>query len=450
MGLPSDTAPQQIAGGEPGVGGQSPTTTTGGAASAPAMGSVATAATPRSGSANPQAPLPPNQDGARSTGFTPAGQPSIPARQPATPEAGPRSPILMASVGTYSGPIGAVFEPILKGAQLWITAANANGGVNGHQVKLFVYDDGGDPARHRAQVQDAVEHRNVIGFFSNIDAIAGASSVGYINAKRIPVVGTDPAADLAYSSPMYFLQGSTGNELTRSFPLSIAQQVLPRGLKRLGTLICVEAEQCNTADRLVAETAREAGLDVVYRGRASLAQPDFTAECLSARKENVEVLFIGLDQNSVGRVTAACARQGYHPIYAPLVADAGQKDNPELAGAVALSPVFPYFQSGTPATDEFRAAVRNYGGGMVLSVSSAVGWAAGKLLQRAASAISEPPTTENLLAGLWSIKADTLGGLTSPRTFVKDQPPSRITCWFNLTIAQRAWVSPDGYRLNCR
>ena len=77
-------------------------------------------------------------------------------------------------------------------------------------------------------------------------------------------------------------------------------------------------------------------------------------------------------------------------------------------------------------------------------------WAAGKLLERAAGAISEPPTTESLLAGLWSIKADTLGGLTSPRTFVKDQPPSRITCWFNLTIAQRIWVSPDGFRLNCR
>ena len=450
VALTSDTAPRQIAMAEPGVVGQSQATATDGVASAPAAGSLSTAVTPRSGSANTETTLPPKQDGPFSTGSPPAGQPSIPPRQAAPPEAGPRSPILMASVGPYSGPVGTVFEPILKGAQLWITAVNAKGGVNGHQIKLFVYDDGGDPARHRAQVQDAVEQRDVIGFFANGEALAGASSVGYITAKRIPVVGTDPAPDWVYSSPMFFLQGSTGDELTRSIPLSIAQQVLPRGKKRLGTLICVEAEQCNTADRLVAETAREAGLDVVYRGRASLAQPDFTAECLSARKENVEVFFIGLDPNSVGRVTTACARQGYHPIYAPLISDAGQKDNPELAGAVALSPVFPYFQSGTPATDEFQAAVRDYGGGVALSVGSAVGWAAGKLLERAAGAISEPPTTESLLAGLWSIKADTLGGLTSPRTFVQDQPPSRITCWFNLTIAQRAWVSPDGFRLNCR
>jgi branched-chain amino acid transport system substrate-binding protein len=156
-----------------------------------------------------------------------------------------------------------------------------------------------------------------------------------------------------------------------------------------------------------------------------------------------------LDQNSINRVTTACARQGFHPTYATNLIVDQQKDNPDFAGAVGGTVVFPWFQSGTPATDEFRAAVRNYGGGLVLGVGTAGGWVAGKLLERAAASISEPPTTESLLAGLWTIKGDTLGGLTSPLTFVKDQPPPRLACWFNLTVAQRAWVSPDGFKLNC-
>jgi branched-chain amino acid transport system substrate-binding protein len=355
----------------------------------------------------------------------------------------------VASVGTYSGPIGSALEPILKGAQLWVKAMNAKGGLNGHQIKLFVYDDGADPAKHRAQVQDAVEHRGILGFLMNAEGFTGAASVEYLNAKRIPVVGMDLGEHWAYSSPMYFPQGSVGDELVRTYALAIAQQVLPRGKQRFGTLTCIEAP-CERPESVVAETARKAGLDHVYRGRASLAQPDYTAECLSARNQTVEVFAIILDVNSVNRVTAACARQGFHPLYAVFVMDDGMKDNPELAGALAISPVFPFFQSGTPATDEFRAALRDYGGEMVLGNTTALGWAAGKLLERAARAISEPPTTESLLTGLWTIKAETLGGLTAPLTFVPNEPPAALTCWFNLTLAQRAWVSPDGFKMNCQ
>ena len=116
MARTDDTTPRPIAVAGPSVGGQSRTSPADGATSAPAAGSGSTAATARSGSANPQAPLPPSQGGPSST---------TPPRQSATAEAGPRSPILLASVGTYSGPVGTVFEPILKGAQLWVTAANA-------------------------------------------------------------------------------------------------------------------------------------------------------------------------------------------------------------------------------------------------------------------------------------------------------------------------------------
>ena len=450
VGPTGDIPPSPIADAESGAGVQSQTLPKDGVTSTPAVGSGSTPTTAHSGPANPQTPLPRTQDGTSSSGSPPAGQRSIPSGPSATPEVGPRSPVRMASVGTYSGPVGTILEPLLKGAQLWIKAVNAKGGVSGHEIQLLVYDDGGDPARHRAQVQEAVEHQGVIGFFANAEAVTGAATVEYLESKRVPVVGMDLGEIWAHSSPMYFPQASAGDELIRTVPLSIAQQVLARGKKRFGTLICVEAEACSRGDRIIAETAKQAGLDHVYRGQASLAQPDFTAECLSASQKNVEVFAIFLDANSVARVTAACSRQGYHPTYATNLIVEQQKENPEFAGAVGGTVVFPWFQSGTPATDEFRAAVRDYGGGIVLGVGSAMGWAAGKLLERAAARIPEPPTTESLLAGLWNIKADTLGGLTPPLTFVKDQPPARVTCWFNLTVAQRAWVSPDGFRLNCR
>ncbi|HVW31526.1 MAG TPA: ABC transporter substrate-binding protein, partial [Acidimicrobiia bacterium] len=56
------------------------------------------------------------------------------------------TPAPVATVGTYSGPAAASLKPILDGAQLWVKYTNRGPGLNGHPVKFFVYDDGGDPA----------------------------------------------------------------------------------------------------------------------------------------------------------------------------------------------------------------------------------------------------------------------------------------------------------------
>ena len=76
--------------------------------------------------------------------------------------AGVRSPVITASVGTLSGPVGTVWRPVVQGAQLWVAEANRRGGLSGHEIRLLVYDDGGDSARHRAQVKEAVEQRGVV------------------------------------------------------------------------------------------------------------------------------------------------------------------------------------------------------------------------------------------------------------------------------------------------
>ena len=97
------------------------------AAIAPTVGSAAFPVTRRrSSSANEE---PANQlrsngserrESGAPTASSPAGQPSLPADPSSGPAAGSRSPILLASVGTYAGLVGTIFEPILEGAQLLV------------------------------------------------------------------------------------------------------------------------------------------------------------------------------------------------------------------------------------------------------------------------------------------------------------------------------------------
>ena len=128
---------------------------------------------------------------------------------------GPRSKVVLASVGTYSGPAGTVFVPLLQGAQLWVRSINDRGGLNGHSVKLVVHDDGGDSARHRAALQRAVEGEKAIGFLMNADAITGQAGAAYITSKRVPVIGTTGGSVWAGSSPMYFPQMANDGSFRR-------------------------------------------------------------------------------------------------------------------------------------------------------------------------------------------------------------------------------------------
>jgi branched-chain amino acid transport system substrate-binding protein len=143
----------------------------------------------------------------------------------------PKSPVVVASVGTISGPTANSLLPDVQGAQLWVKSINQGGGLSGHLVKLIVYDDGGDPARHRAQVQEAVERHGAIAFLQQTAPFTGHAAVDYINTKRVPVIGTEGGSPWALTSPMFFPQMASGDALYLAFLASAADQAIPLGKK---------------------------------------------------------------------------------------------------------------------------------------------------------------------------------------------------------------------------
>lgn len=159
-----------------------------------------------------------------------------------------------------------------------------------------------------------------------------------------------------------------------------------------------------------------------------------------------------LDPAGINRVVTACTRQGFTPKYITansLVVDA-QKDNPQLDGMVASTPVFPWFQGNTDATREYQDVFRVHGKGLAPGVGGPTGWVSAKLFERAAAGMPEPPTSAYVLKGLYSIKNDTLGGLTQPHTFNEGQNAVPKACWFTIVIKSKAWTSPDNFAQHCK
>ena len=376
---------------------------------------------------------------------------STPARPPSAPE-GPLPPVAIGSVGTLSGVVGQSVGGGSKAVQAWAAMTNDRGGLSGHPVKVYAADDGGDPARHQALVQELVESKGVIAFVYNPAPLTGYASVKYLEKKRVPVIGTESTGRWTYESPMFFPQATSGELAYAAEIAAAAVFAIPQGKKKLGLIACSEGVSiCEDAKKIAPVWATRLGYELVQTTSASLAQPDFTAECLSARNAGVEVVSVTMDANSLVRIAKSCASVGYKPLFAfaQQIAVQAMAREPALEGAVGDAITLPWFLSSHPAIAEFQTAIRERAPGQDIDGAAASGWASAKLFELAAVGISRTPTSAEILQGLWSVKDETVGGLTMPLTFRRDQPAERRLCYYALRITGGTFTSPDNGQLRC-
>ncbi|HEV3353276.1 MAG TPA: ABC transporter substrate-binding protein [Acidimicrobiales bacterium] len=361
------------------------------------------------------------------------------------------APIVIGSVGTQSGIVGASISDGTRVLQAWAAGVNAQGGIKGHPVQVIVGDDGGDPSRHQQLVQQFVEEKHVAAFVYNSAPLSGQSSVQYLTQKRVPVIGSELGGQWFYTSPMFFPQTSSGLALTYVNIAGIAGFVVPKGKTKVATLTCQEAQFCTDANRIWPQMAPSLGFQVVSQGRASLAQPDFTSECLSAKNANAQVLLMAMDTNSVGRVASSCARVDFHPVFsfATTVTVDRLRSDPNLDGTVLALPLAPWFQTSNASVAQYKDTMARYAPGNTPTASGENGWASAKLFELAETRASDPTTSAGVLDGLWSIKNETLGGLIPATTFTKDQNAPEVKCWSVVVISGGQFTAPEGGQMHC-
>jgi len=277
-------------------------------------------------------------------------------------------------------------------------------------------------------------------------------SVDYATAKQIPVVGSEAAGEWFYSSPYFFPQSTSGKFIIAAGLGAAAQTGGPNGPKKLGFIYCSDGIAiCNQNKQYGASYAQQLGFQTVYQGSGSLAQPDFTALCLAARDAGAQLITLAMDGNSAVRIAKNCANIGYHPtlVLNQQIEFSSTAADPSMQGTDATGLDAPWFDSNNPGVAEFQRAMSQYAPGVDLAGSPIQGWTAGKLLEAAAAHLSEPPTSVDVLQGLWALKADTLGGIAPPLTFTKGQIAPRYVCWWAMTIAKGAYKNSGDGSVQC-
>jgi branched-chain amino acid transport system substrate-binding protein len=449
-----------------------PPTTTPPAAAAPAAGpgaapvtspphggaSAATASTPEATAPAAVATRPAARAGASAppaaANAPPRGAgPAAPAPTPGAPPAaaacpGNESPIIIGSVGTYSGIVGQSVHGGVRAVQAWAARVNTGGGLHCHPVRYIEADDGGDTARNQALTRRLVEQEKVIAFVYDGAPVTAQASAAYLNEKQVPEVGQEGGHMFTYDSAMHFPIGPAGVAIQRLTLAGGARATLPEA-RKVAVVTCQEIEYCNTAEKTYQEYAASEGQEVVYRAKVALTQPDFTSVCLGAQNAGAKAVLPALDSNSHQRLMASCAKVGYHPVdvLTTVQMSADFKTDSNMDGAVIVSNNLPWFLADNPAIADYQTTLRQYAPGAPFDASSTNGWVAAKAFELALRALppAQAPTSRDVLGGLYGFNGEDLGGMVQPLRFTPGKPARPVACGWVVRLTKGQFGS-DGQR----
>ncbi|WP_293770044.1 ABC transporter substrate-binding protein, partial [Sporichthya sp.] len=382
---------------------------------------------------------------------------SKPGASAALAAAGPATKplIKVGAVGTFSGPVGALVKDTINGIRVWQQWTNSHGGVNGHPVEVLVGDDGGDPARYISIQRQFVEKDGVVAFLYGTLGFSPNGNNKYLDSQKIFTFGTEGGLETAYTNPYVLTATPTGLVNADSILKALGDVARPLGKKKFAEFACSDFGLCDNFDKRWgnAEAAKAVGFDaVVARGRPSLTQPDYTAQCLAAKNGGAEVVMLALDTASLRRFAGDCARQNYRPIFgtADLLALSSLPSDPNVDGLIVASKMAPWTDTSVPGIAEVTKAFAQYSPGAMPTGGNTNGWILGQFFAAAGASFPDGAVTKaDVEEGVYKIKNNNLQGMTFPITMTKGQPMKRQLCYGVVVIANKQYSKFPGQALRC-
>ena len=363
--------------------------------------------------------------------------------------AGPRSEILLGSLGTASGVIGESTAIIPTADRAWASWVNARGGLNGHRVRIIFADTGGDPGRALSLVTQMVEQDHVLAFMGLYTVAETPAVAGYLEQHHVPAIGGPGGSEVEDHSPMIF-DPQQGADYGVSWGALLA--VTGQSDKRkFAVLYCAEASSCANQDKRVKQFAPQVGVTVVSESQISIAAPDYTAAVLAAKSSGADVLCVLADSASIIRVAQSAHRQGWYPVVSGTYTVNNQAFVKAAAGdtegVLGMAATVPY--STSPLLADYLTAIRQYQPGEDVGGYGATAWVQGKVWERIASSFGEPVTRDQIFAGLYGLHRETLGGLIPPITFPSGPHGSVNLCGVPIKVSGGRITAPLGDKFVC-
>ena len=320
--------------------------------------------------------------------------------------------VLIGQFAAVSGPSAQLGLRMQLGMQAYISAVNAQGGVNGRAIKLITRDDGYEPEKAAAAVKALIHEDKVFALAGSVGTPTGLAALPILSEEQVPLIGLFTGAQALrepFNRNVFHVRASYFDETER-----IVQHLTTLGIKKIAVFYQNDAYG-------------KAGLEGVTRalGKRQL-KPVSTA---TVERNTVDVA--ASMETLVKSEPEAIVQIGAYKACAALIKQArakgygGQFFNVSFVGSralaeelgdagqgVVISQVVPFpFAQGIPIVREYQLRMTE-AGQKDFDFSSLEGYLTARVLVEGIRRAGKNLSRDALIAGLESMHDVNLGGFT--------------------------------------
>jgi branched-chain amino acid transport system substrate-binding protein len=185
-----------------------------------------------------------------------------------------RADIRIGAVLSVTGPAAYLGEPQRKTLEIYVADVNAKGGVNGHMITLFVYDDGGNPNQTRIFATRLIENDKVDALLAGTTTATALAIIPLAENARVPLINFAGAVQAVSPVRRYVFKTPHTDLMACE---KIFQDLRRRRLTRIGMISGLDAFGASMRIQCRSVTATY-GIDILHEESYSPGDLDVTAQ----------------------------------------------------------------------------------------------------------------------------------------------------------------------------
>jgi ABC-type branched-subunit amino acid transport system substrate-binding protein len=323
--------------------------------------------------------------------------------------------------GALTGPVASTQAPAMEAMRIYMERVNANGGINGKQVRIILQDDAAEPSKAAANAKKLITQDNVVLLVNASLSSTYAPTVTEAKRAGVPLLfasGVCPKDVYPPADSLQFCTTAYASNYDSRAALAFVKEIAKDPVKMGFAAMAIPLSRGEM--EFAASQAPALGIAVVGKEVIPPPTPDYTPFATKLKEAEANWVFSWAPWVTEVRTLEALRRLGWEGHYIAWSHLEAEGELPRLKdGNFYVVGANSLFQEDLPIHREIADAARkansSYPGNQM-----AEGWIAGMVMEAALKSAGWPADAAKVRAALETVKVDTKGLRGGAFEFTKD------------------------------